>query len=71
MALTATQGHGVILVFQLPRVMSRSMALLQPQSVLKSMAPVTTEDSEARVAKSWPHTSMVIALEKTDPALHH
>lgn len=71
MLLTATWSHGVIPVFQLPRAMSRSMALLQPQSVLKSMAPVTTEDREDRVAKSWFHISMAIALEKTDPAPHH
>lgn len=46
MARTATWGHGVVIpAFQLPGAMSKSIVLLQPQSVLKSMAPVTTKDS--------------------------
>lgn len=46
------------------------MVLLQPQSVLISMAPVSTKSSEERNAQSWPRLSLTSALGRTWPAPH-
>lgn len=59
------------------------MALIQPQSVLKSMAPDTTEGREDKAAQSllctltgsntmgnWSHPSLAKALRREGPAPH-
>lgn len=42
-----------------PRAMSAPVALLQPWSVLMSLAPVTIEGPEVRAALSWICPSLV------------
>lgn len=50
--------------------MSGSLALMQPQTVLISMAPDTTEGREKSVVQSCPSTSQAATLRRTGLAPH-
>lgn len=52
------------------RVMSGSVTLMQPGSVLVSLDPVTMESSEDRAVQSWSHPSPTAALGRVGPASH-
>lgn len=52
----------------LQRTISGSVALLQPQSVLMYMVPITTADSEDRAAQSCSYPSLAATVGRTDPA---
>lgn len=54
----------------LPGAMSGSVDLDQSQSVLLSVAPVTTQISEYWATQIWPRPSLAAALGKTDRALN-
>lgn len=53
-----------------PRVMSIPMALLQPWSILISLAPVTTKDQEDRAELSWISSSLATEREQVGPEPH-
>lgn len=54
----------------LPRPLSGSMALLQPQSVLVLVIPFNNEGQEERTAQSWLHPFLAITLRSTGPTPH-
>lgn len=54
----------------LPRALSGSVAMPHTQSVLMSLAPVTTKGNEDRATQSWPHSSLAAALGRTGPVFH-
>lgn len=54
----------------LPEARSVSLALLQLQSVLLSMAPITTESSDEKAAQSCPCPSFTAELGKTSSVPH-
>lgn len=51
------------------RTMPGSMALPQPESVLMSVAPVTTQDSEDTTAQNWPCLSLTAGTRENRPYL--
>lgn len=53
----------------LPGAMSGSMSLPQPQTVLMSLASVTTESSENKAAQSMFCLSLAATIRKTGPDL--
>lgn len=54
----------------LPRTISGSVARPHAQSVLMSLAPVTTKGNEDKTAQTWPYPSLADALGRTGPVLH-
>ena len=50
--------------------MPRSMALLQPWSVVMSVALDTSEGQEDKAVQSWPCLSLAAKLGRTGPAPH-
>lgn len=52
----------------LPMAMSVSVALLRPQIVLMSVAPVTTINRKDRVAQSWPCPTLISEQRRTGSA---
>lgn len=54
----------------LPKAVPGSVSLPYPQSVLMSVALVTTEDNEDRAAGSWSRPLLATALGKIGPDPH-